>query len=45
MIEKDKTQITEEHSIEKLVSVVNKEDMAMNIEITPYENRVVIPKI
>jgi len=33
------------HSIKKLINKTSKENVDLNIEITPYENRVIIPKI
>ncbi len=33
------------HSINKLIARSNKSDINLNIDITPYENRIVIPKI
>jgi hypothetical protein len=34
-----------EYSINKLIALANKKDIDLNIEITPYENRIIIPKI
>lgn len=34
-----------QHSIKRLIAESNKEDLELNIDITPYENRIVIPKI
>ena len=34
-----------EYSIRKLVTLSNKKDIDLDIEITPYENRIIIPKI
>ena len=34
-----------EYSINKLITLANKKDINLDIEITPYENRIVIPKI
>ena len=34
-----------EYSINKLIALSNKKDINLDIEITPYENRIVIPKI
>jgi LPXTG-site transpeptidase (sortase) family protein len=34
-----------DYAIENLISLANKEDIEFNIQITPYENRIVIPKI
>lgn len=34
-----------QHSIKNLITMANKEDKPINIEITPFENRIVIPKI
>jgi sortase (surface protein transpeptidase) len=34
-----------EYSINKLVAWANKKDIDLDIEITPYENRIIIPKI
>jgi protein tyrosine phosphatase len=33
------------HSINKLIAKSNENGINMNINITPYENRIVIPKI
>ena len=43
--EKDKKYSKNDHSIFKLVKEANKEDINLKIEMTPYENRIVIPKI
>jgi LPXTG-site transpeptidase (sortase) family protein len=34
-----------QHSINQLLAKSNEEDVSLNIDITPYENRIIIPKI
>lgn len=44
--QKEKSSIKEDpFSIKKLVAHLNKEDIDLNIDIIPYENRIVIPRI
>ena len=45
IIEKDKERIISKYSIKNLVNSSDNEKLNMDIEITPYENRIVIPKI
>lgn len=42
---KNQKSVKSKYSIKKLVNEVNKEKPSLNIDISPYENRVVIPKI
>ncbi len=44
-IEKENTTPVGRNSIKNLVALSNKNELDLNIEITPYENRIVIPKI
>lgn len=34
-----------DYSVSKLIHIANKEDIPLNIEVTPAENRIIIPKI
>ena len=43
--EQNKKYLKEYHSINKLIKKVNKDDINLEIEMTPYENRIIIPKI
>lgn len=36
---------SQQHSIKQLMTMANKEDKPMSVEITPFSNRIVIPKI
>jgi len=45
LINNSNSEKTSDFSIRKLVNISNKNDINLNIEITPYENRIVIPKI
>jgi len=45
LIQSENTQKTSDYSTRKLINISNKNDINLNIEITPYENRVIIPKI
>ncbi len=45
LIENESKQKTSDYSLRKLVNISNKNDINLNIEITPYENRIIIPKI
>lgn len=44
LINEENSWITQ-YSLKKLVNTSNKKDLDLNIEITPYDNRIVIPKI
>lgn len=45
LIENEYEEKTSDYSVRKLINTSNKNDISLNIEITPYENRIVIPKI
>ena len=45
LIKNSENEKTSNYSIRKLVNISNKNDINLNIEITPYQNRIVIPKI
>ncbi len=45
LIQTENIQKTSDYSIRKLINISNKNDINLNIEITPYENRIIIPKI
>jgi sortase (surface protein transpeptidase) len=45
LIKNEGNEKTADYSIKKLVNISNKNDISLNIEITPYENRIIIPKI
>lgn len=45
LIENEDKQKTSDYSIKELINISNKNDISLDIEITPYENRIVIPKI
>jgi LPXTG-site transpeptidase (sortase) family protein len=41
----DENEKSSEYSLKKLINISNKNNLNIGIEITPYENRIVIPKI
>lgn len=45
LIKNEDSEKTSDFSVRKLVNISNKNDINLDIEITPYENRIVIPKI
>ena len=45
IIEDDKESIISKNSIKRLINSSDNENLSMDIEITPYTNRIVIPKI
>jgi|TARA_Y100001960_G_C14710125_1_gene846533 hypothetical protein len=45
IVEEQKEEKDSEYSIKNLIEEDNARDMNLDIEITPYENRIVIPKI
>ncbi len=44
-IKKEQKVIVEKYSIKKLVTIASQKTPKLNIDITPYENRIIIPKI
>ncbi len=44
-IKKEKKVIVEKYSIKKLATIANQNTPKLDINITPYENRIIIPKI